>query len=174
MVFTWRNFKNIFSRPLFTIIFRPKILLFFVTYSILTGQTKVEFVIYWVLRGGLCLFQSLEYLAVSKYLGSKSTTYYRNRTDDLDSQSSADKTAKQQLKLLATASHARRSGNKKIPKVFFSLPMISLCILTVCNTYYILHMRGKKLELASKMHIFTLKANHVAWLQQNKICRVVD
>ena len=48
MVCTWRNFKNIFSRPLFTIIFRPKIF-FFVTYSILTGQTKVEFVIYWVL-----------------------------------------------------------------------------------------------------------------------------
>ena len=48
MVCAWRNFKNIFSRPLFTIIFRPKIL-FFVTYSILTGQTKVEFVINWVL-----------------------------------------------------------------------------------------------------------------------------
>ena len=49
MVCAWRNFKNISSRPLFTIIFRPKIL-FFVTYSILTGQTKVEFVKYWVLR----------------------------------------------------------------------------------------------------------------------------
>ena len=48
MVCAWRNFKNIFPRPLFTIIFRPKIL-FFVTYLILTGQTKVEFVIYWVL-----------------------------------------------------------------------------------------------------------------------------
>ena len=43
------EFQKYFSRPLFTIIFRPKIL-FFVTYSILTGQTKVEFVIYWVLR----------------------------------------------------------------------------------------------------------------------------
>ena len=43
------EFQNIFSRPLFIIIFRPKIL-FFVTYSILTGQTKVEFVKYWVLR----------------------------------------------------------------------------------------------------------------------------
>ena len=40
---------KMFSRPLFTIIFMPKILLF-VTYSILSGQTKVEFVIYWVLR----------------------------------------------------------------------------------------------------------------------------
>ena len=49
MASAWRNFKNIFSRPLFTIIFRSKIL-FFVTYSILTGQTKVEFVIYWVLK----------------------------------------------------------------------------------------------------------------------------
>ena len=48
MVSAWRNFKNIFPRPLLTIIFRPKIL-FFVTNSILTGQTKVEFVIYWVL-----------------------------------------------------------------------------------------------------------------------------
>ena len=48
MACAWRNFKIIFSRPLFIIIFRPKIL-FFVTYSILTGQTKVEFVIYWVL-----------------------------------------------------------------------------------------------------------------------------
>ena len=42
------GFQKKYSRPLFTIIFRPKIL-FFVTYSILTGQTKVEFVIYWVL-----------------------------------------------------------------------------------------------------------------------------
>ena len=45
----WRDFKINFSRPLFTIIFRPK-MLFFVTYSILNGQTKVEFVIYWVLN----------------------------------------------------------------------------------------------------------------------------
>ena len=42
-----RNFKYISSRPLFTIIFAPKIL-FFVT--ILTGQAKIEFVKYWVLR----------------------------------------------------------------------------------------------------------------------------
>ena len=41
MVCAWRNFKNIFPRPLFTIIFRPKIL-FFVTYSILTGQTSTR------------------------------------------------------------------------------------------------------------------------------------
>ena len=45
MVSAWKNFKIIFSRPLFINIFRPKIL-FFVTYSILTGDTKVEFVIY--------------------------------------------------------------------------------------------------------------------------------
>ena len=48
------EFQKYFSRPLFTIIFRPKIL-FFVTYSILTGQTKDEFVIYWVLMLGLLL-----------------------------------------------------------------------------------------------------------------------
>ena len=52
MACAWRNFKIISSRPLFIIIFRPKIL-FFVTYSILTGQTKIEFVIYWVLRSFL-------------------------------------------------------------------------------------------------------------------------
>ena len=55
MACAWRNFKIIFSRPLFIIIFRPKIL-FFVTYSILTGQTKVEFVIYWVLMTYICIF----------------------------------------------------------------------------------------------------------------------
>ena len=49
MISAWRNFKIIFSRPLFIIIFRPKIS-FFVTYSILTGDTRVEFVIYWVLN----------------------------------------------------------------------------------------------------------------------------
>ena len=40
-----RNFKNIFSRPLFTIIFRPEMLKFH-PYSILTGETIVGFVIY--------------------------------------------------------------------------------------------------------------------------------
>ena len=49
MASAWRNVKIIFSRPLFIIIFRPNIS-FFVTYSILTGETKVEFVIYWVLN----------------------------------------------------------------------------------------------------------------------------
>ena len=49
MVSAWRNFKNIFSRPLFTIIFRPEMLIFY-PYSILTGNTRVEFVIYCVLR----------------------------------------------------------------------------------------------------------------------------
>ena len=39
-----KEFQNIFFQT-FIIIFRPKIL-FFGTYSILTGQTKVEFVIY--------------------------------------------------------------------------------------------------------------------------------
>ena len=49
MISAWRNFKIIFSRPLFIIIFRPKIL-FFVTYSILTRDTKVEFVSLTLLR----------------------------------------------------------------------------------------------------------------------------
>ena len=48
MVSAWRNFKNIFPRPLFIIIFRPEILKFH-PYSILTGDTRVEFVIYCVL-----------------------------------------------------------------------------------------------------------------------------
>ena len=48
MVSEWRNFKNIFSRPLFTIIFRPEMLKFH-PYSILTGDTMFGFVIYCVL-----------------------------------------------------------------------------------------------------------------------------
>ena len=44
----WRNFKSIFPRPLFIIIFRPEIVKFH-PYSILTGDTTVEFVIYSVL-----------------------------------------------------------------------------------------------------------------------------
>ena len=47
--FAWRNFKNIFSRPLFTIIFRPEMLKFH-PYSILTGDTMVRFVIFCVLK----------------------------------------------------------------------------------------------------------------------------
>ena len=48
MVSTWRNFKNIFSKPLFTIIFRPEMLKFH-PYSILTGDTMVGYVIFYVL-----------------------------------------------------------------------------------------------------------------------------
>ena len=48
MVSAWRNFKNNFSRPLFTIIFRPEMLKFH-PYSILTGDTIVGFVIFCVL-----------------------------------------------------------------------------------------------------------------------------
>ena len=48
MVSAWRNFKNIFSRPLFTIIFRPEMLKFH-PYSILTADTMVRFVIFCVL-----------------------------------------------------------------------------------------------------------------------------
>ena len=51
MVSAWRNFKNIFSRPLFTIIFRPEVLKFH-PYSILTRDTMVGFVIFCVLKCG--------------------------------------------------------------------------------------------------------------------------
>ena len=49
MVSAWRNFKNIFSRPLFTIIFGPEMLKFH-PHSILTRDTMVEFVIFCVLK----------------------------------------------------------------------------------------------------------------------------
>ena len=49
MAYAWRNFKDIFSRPLFTIIFRPEMLKFH-PYSILTGDTMVGFIIFCVLR----------------------------------------------------------------------------------------------------------------------------
>ena len=48
MVSAWKNFKNILPRPLFIIIFRPEMLKFH-PYSILSGDTRVEFVIYCVL-----------------------------------------------------------------------------------------------------------------------------
>ena len=48
MVSAWRNFKNIFPRPLFIRNFRPEMLKFH-PYSILTGDTRVEFVVYWLL-----------------------------------------------------------------------------------------------------------------------------
>ena len=48
MVSAWRNFKHIFSRPLFTIIFRPEMLKFH-PYSVLTRDTMVGFVIFCVL-----------------------------------------------------------------------------------------------------------------------------
>ena len=49
MACTWKNFKNIFSRPFFSIIFRPEMLKFH-PYSILTGDTMVGFVILCVLN----------------------------------------------------------------------------------------------------------------------------
>ena len=48
MVSAWRNFKNLFSRPVFTIIFRPEMLRFH-PYSILTRDKMVGFVILGVL-----------------------------------------------------------------------------------------------------------------------------
>ena len=49
MLSAWRHFKNIFPRPLFIIIFRIEMLKFH-PYSILTRDTRVEFVIYRVLK----------------------------------------------------------------------------------------------------------------------------
>ena len=48
MVSAWRNFKNIFSRPLFTVIYRPEMLKLH-PYSILTVDKMVGFVIFCVL-----------------------------------------------------------------------------------------------------------------------------
>ena len=56
MVSAWRNFKNIFPIPLFIIIFRPEMLKI-QPYSILTGDTRVEFVIYSVLSNIFIFFQ---------------------------------------------------------------------------------------------------------------------
>ena len=56
MVCAWRHFKNIFHRPLFIIIFRPEMLKFH-PYSILTGDTRVEFVIYCVLKAPIFSFK---------------------------------------------------------------------------------------------------------------------
>ena len=53
MVSAWRNFKNIFSRPLFTIIFRPQMIKFH-PYSNLTGEGKVDFLIYCMLIKRKC------------------------------------------------------------------------------------------------------------------------
>ena len=50
MVSAWRNFKNIFPRPLFITIFSPEMLKFH-PYSILTGDKMVGFVIFCVLNG---------------------------------------------------------------------------------------------------------------------------
>ena len=63
MVSAWRNFKNIFPRPLINIIFRPEMLKFH-PYSILTGDTRFEFVIYI-----LCVKKSMVYIG-TEYFGS--------------------------------------------------------------------------------------------------------
>ena len=47
----WRKFENIFSRPLFTIIFRLEMLKFH-QYSFLTGDTMVGFVTFYALIPG--------------------------------------------------------------------------------------------------------------------------
>ena len=58
MVSAWRNFKYIFPRPLFIIIFRPEMLKFH-PYSILTGDTRVEFVIFCVLISSLAFIHEI-------------------------------------------------------------------------------------------------------------------
>ena len=70
MVSAWRNFRNIFSRPLFTIIFRPETLKFH-PYSILTGETMVGFVIFCVL---------MEVVYSTKYKGYMHTIVYIQTT----------------------------------------------------------------------------------------------
>ena len=64
---TWGAHGGI-SKIFFTIVFRSKVL-FFVAYSILTGQTKVEFDIYWVLRITLQLKQLSLGTLLLNYLG---------------------------------------------------------------------------------------------------------
>ena len=59
MVSAWRNFKNIFPRPLFIIIFRPEMLKFH-PFSILTGDTRVEFVIYILYGCAKLLFSQIK------------------------------------------------------------------------------------------------------------------
>ena len=70
MVSAWSNFKNIFPRPLFIIIFRPEMLKFH-SYSILTGDTRVEFVISCVLRRREWIgFYILDQRASKRYLSA--------------------------------------------------------------------------------------------------------
>ena len=90
MACAWKNFKIIFSRPLFIITFRTKIL-FSGPYSILTGHTKVESVAYQVLirslandRGYLLYtlqVKTLPVQAVSESKGAKKSNA-RNPNND--------------------------------------------------------------------------------------------
>ena len=48
MARAWKNTKNIFSRPLFEVIFMPEMLKF-LPYSILVGEAMVGIVIYYVI-----------------------------------------------------------------------------------------------------------------------------
>ena len=59
------NFKNIFSRPFFTVIFRPEMLKFYL-YSILTGQTMVGFVIYILYVIFFIFFSNFRYKSLTK------------------------------------------------------------------------------------------------------------
>ena len=72
MACAWRNFKNIFSRLLFIINFRMKILISD-PYSILTGSTMVEFLIYCILTRYLLVIQYswLDNTQISITLGRK-------------------------------------------------------------------------------------------------------
>ena len=93
MVSAWRNFRNIFPRPLFIIIFSPEMLKFH-PYSILTVDTRVEFVIYSVLSICVivccCCFGFVELMVVEGcYLHSIAYTVFRTdiETYSLDKES---------------------------------------------------------------------------------------
>ena len=66
--------KNTSSRPLFTIIFRPEMLKFH-PYSILTGNTRVELVIYCVLRA-YCPYIQCLYVRIARLLMSFSSSQW--------------------------------------------------------------------------------------------------
>ena len=68
MVSAWRNFKNIFSGPLFTINFRPEMLKFH-PYFILTRDTMVGFVIFCVLTIKLFNYRLMRMDCIKKVIG---------------------------------------------------------------------------------------------------------
>ena len=76
MAYACRNFKNNFSRPLFTIIFRSEMLKFH-PYSILTGDTMVGFVFF---RQPIESKLFFLYVLFAKFAAFLFLTYFRNFT----------------------------------------------------------------------------------------------